>query len=197
MNDCSTTEDYSRKLKEKLKEKQERIAQERREREYQQLKDCTFQPKILDKEPSTLSSENVSVKGLSRHLELKELKKKQEEEKRLREAEVFGLNHKFAVRVDDLDISKLPPGKLLGKAIPGHQTIPQPFELTNAGNLDERRKAQLRKELKEKEMTECTFKPKTNEGRNKKLINDLLQQMDSDEGEDNLRMMRQHYRNSY
>jgi len=34
MNDCSTQEDYSRKLKEKLKEKQERIAQERREREY-------------------------------------------------------------------------------------------------------------------------------------------------------------------
>lgn len=34
MGDCSSSEDYSRKLKEKLKEKQERIAQERREREY-------------------------------------------------------------------------------------------------------------------------------------------------------------------
>ncbi len=34
MSDCSTHEEYSRKLKEKLKEKQERIAQERREREY-------------------------------------------------------------------------------------------------------------------------------------------------------------------
>jgi len=72
------------------------------------LKDCTFQPKILDKEPSTSSNENVQVKGLARHLELKELKKKQEEEKRYREAEVFGLNHKFAVKADDLDLSKLP-----------------------------------------------------------------------------------------
>jgi hypothetical protein len=53
MSDCSTHEEYSRKLKEKLKEKQERIAQERREREYQMLKDCTFKPHILDKEPST------------------------------------------------------------------------------------------------------------------------------------------------
>jgi hypothetical protein len=44
MSDCSTHEDYSRKLKEKLKEKQERIAQERREREYLLLKDCTFKP---------------------------------------------------------------------------------------------------------------------------------------------------------
>lgn len=44
------------------------------------------------------------------------------------------------------------------------------------------------KELKEKEMTECTFKPKTNEGRNKKLINNLLQNIDSEEGdEDQLR----------
>jgi|LauGreDrversion4_2_1035121.scaffolds.fasta_scaffold143353_1 ABC-type oligopeptide transport system ATPase subunit len=76
MSDCTTHEEYSRKLKEKLKEKQERIAQERREREYQMLKDCTFKPNILDKEPSTLSTENVPVKGLARHLELKELKKK-------------------------------------------------------------------------------------------------------------------------
>jgi len=28
-------------------------------------------------------------------------------------------------------------------------------------------------------MTECTFKPRTNEGRNKKLINDLVQQIDA------------------
>jgi hypothetical protein len=73
------------------------------------MKDCSFHPKILDKDPSTISSsDNVSVKGLARHLELKELKKKQDEEKRLREAEIFGLNHKFSAKVDDLDISKLP-----------------------------------------------------------------------------------------
>ena len=84
MSDCSTQEDYSRKLKEKLKEKQERIAHERREREYQMLKDCTFKPHILDVDPSTHNSEAVTVKGLARHLELKELKKKQEEDKRLR-----------------------------------------------------------------------------------------------------------------
>ncbi len=44
------------------------------------------------------------VRGLGRHLELKELKKKQEEEKKLREAEVFGLNHKFAVNAEELDL---------------------------------------------------------------------------------------------
>lgn len=29
-------------------------------------------------------------------------------------------------------------------------------------------------------MTECTFKPNTNEGRNKKIINELLLQMEDD-----------------
>ena len=45
------------------------------------------------------------VKGLGRHLELQELKKKQDEDKRLREAEVFGINHKFAVNASDYDIN--------------------------------------------------------------------------------------------
>jgi hypothetical protein len=47
----------------------------------------------------------VVVKGLGRHLELQELKKKLEEEKRLREAEVFGFNHKFAVNAKEYDIN--------------------------------------------------------------------------------------------
>ena len=101
------------------------------------LKDCTFKPHILEKEPSTQNTENVPVKGLARHLELKELKKKQEEEKRLREAEVFGLNHKFAPNIEDLDVSRLP--KTNGSKIYA-PTIPEPFDLTNAGKLDERRK---------------------------------------------------------
>jgi hypothetical protein len=96
------------------------------------MKDCSFKPKILDKDPSTISSESVSVKGLDRHLELKELKKKQDEERRQREAEVFGLDHKFAVE-----------GVPRQRKGPLHQTVPEPFELTNAGQLDERRRAEL------------------------------------------------------
>jgi hypothetical protein len=58
-------------------------------------------------------------------------------------------------------------------------TVPEPFDLTNAGKLDERKRVQLLKELKEREMSECTFKPNINEGgKNKKIINELLHQMD-------------------
>ena len=45
------------------------------------------------------------MRGLGRHLELQELKKKKDEDKKLREAEVFGLNHKFSVNAQELDIN--------------------------------------------------------------------------------------------
>jgi hypothetical protein len=45
----------------------------------------------------------VVVRGLSRHLELQELKKKNLEELKIREAEVFGVGHKFAPEVENMD----------------------------------------------------------------------------------------------
>ena len=51
------------------------------------------------------NDEVVVVRGLGRHLELQELKKKQDEERKLREAEVFGINHKFAVNAAQYDIN--------------------------------------------------------------------------------------------
>lgn len=76
---------------------------------------CTFKPQILDKEPATSKEQVVVVRGLSRHLELKELQKKKEEDKRLREAEVFGLNHKFAVAAEELDIANPNRDKVLAQ----------------------------------------------------------------------------------
>ncbi len=38
---------------------------------------------------------DVEIKGLDRHLELRELQRRKEQEKQLREAEVFGLNCNF------------------------------------------------------------------------------------------------------
>jgi hypothetical protein len=51
-------------------------------------------------------------------------------------------------------------------------TVPQPFDLSRP--KDEKKKKILQ-EIKEREMSECTFKPNTNEGRNKKLINEILE----------------------
>lgn len=63
-------------------------------------------------------------------------------------------------------------------------TIPQPFQLSHQ-RITEDKKKKVLKEVKEKEMTECTFKPQTNEGRNRKIIKDIL---DNDE-----RQFKHHY----
>lgn len=76
-----------------------RIAQERRNKEFADEKDCTFAPKVIKNAPPA-PADDVEIKGLGRVLELRELQKKKEAEILLRQAEVFGLNHKFAVNAD-------------------------------------------------------------------------------------------------
>lgn len=88
-----------------------RIAQERRNKEFNEEKDCTFQPKVNRNAPAA-PDEEVEIKGLGRVLELRELQKKKEAEIKLREAEVFGLNHKFAVNADQCDIMNPKPSEL-------------------------------------------------------------------------------------
>ena len=56
----------------------------------------------------------------------------------------------------------------------GYQTtVPRPFNLSNNEQFGQIRKNKQR-ELKEKEMSECTFKPVTNEARNRDIIHQLM-----------------------
>ena len=87
---------FSENLKAQQKAKMARIAQERRKKEFDEEKNCTFAPKVIKNAPAA-PAEDVEIKGLGRVLELRELQKKKEAEIMLRQAEVFGLNHKFAV----------------------------------------------------------------------------------------------------
>ena len=67
----------------------------------------------------------VEIKGLERHLELRELQRQKEQDQRLREAEVFGLNHKFAVNADSCDFQQKDVVAPEKKKI----TVPEPFSL--------------------------------------------------------------------
>ena len=102
---------FSENLKQQLKEKQARIAQERRNREFHEEKDCTFKPQINQGVPQAVE-EDVEIKGLGRVLELRELQKKKEAEIKLRQAEVFGLNHKFAVNAEQCNLKDPKPSEL-------------------------------------------------------------------------------------
>jgi hypothetical protein len=100
----------------------------------------------------------VEIRGLDRHLELKELQKRKEEELALREAEVFGLNCKFE-----------------------GNTVPLPFVLNTEVRFDQNQtkiKERLM-QLKCEQLKDCTFKPKINP-KSKQLTvqEDLMSQYD-------------------
>ena len=151
-------EQFSQNLKKRLKEKQQKIAAERRQREMEELDECTFKPRT-NPEIMDNGSEVVVVRGLGRHLELQELKKKQEEERKLRELEVFGVNHKFAINAADYDINNPKRYELMASnsgylqstaaaaALP--TTVPQPFNLSSNEQFGKIRKEKLIMEIRQ------------------------------------------------
>eukprot|EP00826_Nyctotherus_ovalis_P008885 TRINITY_DN12311_c0_g1_i2.p1 TRINITY_DN12311_c0_g1~~TRINITY_DN12311_c0_g1_i2.p1 ORF type:complete len:438 (-),score=151.04 TRINITY_DN12311_c0_g1_i2:188-1501(-) len=99
-------------IKEKEEERVQRMEQKKRDQEYEEMKDCTFQPAITN---FAGHPEPTVVKGLGRHLELQEKKKKIEKERRERELKVFELAERYDQRET-------------------HDTVPQPFKLSEGRN---------------------------------------------------------------
>lgn len=64
----SNEENIARAIKEEQMERQEWIEQERRNKEYDEIKDCTFKPRIKNKVGIPGEKDVVVVRGLSRHL---------------------------------------------------------------------------------------------------------------------------------
>jgi hypothetical protein len=87
-------------------------------------------------------------------LELKELAKRLEHEKKEREDRAFAGNDATKQRA-------------------GGCTIPQPFNL-HVDPQARQRRSSLEQKVRSEEMRECTFKPQTMEGRNRFLIERIL-----------------------
>mmetsp|Transcript_6066 Transcript_6066/g.21413 ORF Transcript_6066/g.21413 Transcript_6066/m.21413 type:complete len:399 (-) Transcript_6066:368-1564(-) len=88
--DVRDTETLIERMKEKQRSKIEQAAQERRRKEYEELKECTFTPQILRQTPRP-SSAPVLVRGLGRHLELRELAQRQVKRRRRKSLCVWGV----------------------------------------------------------------------------------------------------------
>ena len=80
--------------------------QERMDREYEELKYCTFKPNINDGFPNSHNNV-VVVRGLARHMELVELAQKKTQDQIEREIQVFGLGHKFAPNANFSEIQSI------------------------------------------------------------------------------------------
>jgi hypothetical protein len=77
-----------------LLQKEEKRREELIMKEIYELQDCTFQPKLMTAQYDQFKTQfesPVVIPGLSRHLELSELSRKQKEEAALREKKVFSV----------------------------------------------------------------------------------------------------------
>lgn len=135
-------------------EKEEKLLQLKKEKDYAELKDCVFRPQVSDLKSSPVSNGAVVVNGFARYMELRDLAKRKEEQRQEREDKVFMTN----VKHDPYHL----------------YTVPQPFQLQPSKK--EQKVAKLKQELQDKERAQCTFQPQTLEYKNRELIGRLLQQ---------------------
>ena len=146
------SKDVMRKIHEEEHTKKLKVEEMKKLQEFEELKSCTFQPETL--EPRLDTEGAVSdVKGLDRFLQLKDLARRQEEERKAREEQVFKLNPRGHV-------AEVP------------YTIPQPFNLHPSTKQQKMERAQ--REAMGREKAQCTFQPQTMELRNRQMIQKLL-----------------------
>ena len=86
--DVTQPDTLTQRIKEKERQKMAQCEQVKKKKEYEELKECTFTPAIKRAVPKQASGPIV-VRGLGRHLELKELAQRQSEEKAERERKAF------------------------------------------------------------------------------------------------------------
>lgn len=146
-------EGLTERIEEQRREREEKAEEQRRLREFNELKECTFQPNVsISKKHVPERGGPVIVRGLGRHLELKEMAKKQEEERLSREEEVF---------------------KTQPRQPAAGYTVPQPFNLSE--NVKGKERAErARQQLLAERMKECTFHPKTNLVSNRDLVRQIM-----------------------
>ncbi|CBJ29035.1 hypothetical protein Esi_0133_0021 [Ectocarpus siliculosus] len=138
-------------LRAREREQEERFNALRQEKEVAEMQRCTFVPQTNS---AILRAEGpVLVRGLGRHLELKDVAQQRERERREREARAFGVRPRAVRR------------SVLG------ETIVEPFSLSsdNKGWWQERR---MRHEAER--AAQCTFKPWTVEAERGRALSRLL-----------------------
>ena len=138
------------------KDRETKLRQTRQEVEYEAMKECTFAPDTGGhKVPK--SSGPVVVRGLGRYLELKDLAKRLENEKKEREQKAYFVR-----------------GASKSTKTQRGATIPKPFNLTKRRGKENARREKLAEDIRRQQMSECTFHPKTTEARNRELIQQIL-----------------------
>lgn len=162
-------ESLTKNIQQMRLEKERRIEEARKELEYAELKECTFQPvKISERRRVKQPDGPILVRGLGKYLERKEAARRQAEEQREREEKVF--------LVHPVGGARSPAAGAAAAGAGSHNvfTIPQPFHL-HGDYRSEMRRQRMEEEIRRKEMAECTFHPRTNEAHHRELLQKILQ----------------------
>lgn len=158
------TEGMGDRIRGVLEERERRKEAARREAEYEALKECPFIPETHAGKPVAEPEGPVVVRGLGRHLELRDLALQLAEERARREEEAFKVKGPAAAK----------PA--------GAPTVPAPFRLAGERRARDPRKVDRRskseREAREAVMGECTFQPRTAEGVQRRVVDALLSEAD-------------------
>lgn len=146
-----------------FRQRREALAQQRKHAEdLRELSECTFQPAVKRTSPSTFQRGPVVVRGLGRHLELSELRRRQHAEFQEKAQRVFHANPQ-------------PPSS--------GRTIPSPFHLRS----EERHPPVSHSQQQDEQPPphpECTFRPSTERARQRDIVRRILGQHSGDGGFD-------------
>ena len=149
----------AKRIARQRQEKERKLEEAKREREYKELEGCTFAPQISSENTVPKPSGPIIIKGFGRHLERQDQIKRMREEQQEREEKVFLTNAKGSRHVI---------------------TRPQPFKLHQNFHAEERTKKMI-EELRNREQEMYTFHPQTNEGKNREVLERVLQEHTEDD----------------
>ena len=141
------------RINEEVKNKNDKITGLQNDLARKDVTECKFQPEINKNVPNFENKTPMLMKGMARYLDQMEKARKAKRDKEEREKEVFITGENWSR--DNLI------------------TVPKPFKLSYQNNNNKKRE-ETKKERELYEMKECTFKPQTNESKNREIIKQLL-----------------------
>ena len=146
-------DNISQKIQEELINKNNKMNILKSEQLYNYVKECKFMPDTnkTDNFNIYVNNDIYYQKGLKKYMEQMERAKQAKKEKEEREKKVFLTGENW--KQNNMNM------------------VPKPFKLSKNNN---NKIEKIREEMKNEEMKECSFKPITNESKNKDMVKKLL-----------------------
>ena len=139
------------RINEEVRNKTEKVKDLQNILEKKDDEECLFNPEINKEIPNFDNNKPMYMKGMARYLEQMEKARQAKRDKEQREKEVFITGENWS------------KNNLI--------TVPKPFKLSYQNN---NKIEEIKKQREIQHMKECTFKPVTNESKNREIIKQLL-----------------------